>query len=494
MEEKNDGIGIISSDGTGSNDVIKDVTVITNSGIEANELKSGNDGTKHGTDAKTDDKTDDEQKQQHQQQKSRHQLKLEAISNDAAIMAQSKQSQLEATNSKEENNANTSNNTNTNANQNQTTQQSSNNRDKMTEKEAILDDLMKYMDNPLRSPLCRFVQTLIYHIGDVSFNVPESQSMIRNAMSIVLKEYIKILDMKASDIPYPHLYVNNTHNDHYFAHGSGTNAHDSNLDHNIHHDAFSIYDDSGKNLIGFSDNANDNNNDNTTNFNNLLNNATNANNSDEISDIVFQYQYKVLPIIWGILSAIKDDSAFDMDKHCAKSINKSLISLVEYSKSTSLWRPEWEILVTGVRGSLLSHFIQKPGIIDKVNVKIYSSQQLKDFFKESMEVIFKKSSSSVELREQHMRLATLCAIYERSLRKRLESKIKTLLTQQITKYSKSYSSARINKFCLLLSSVFVNVDQSHSIFFCFVLAVQGCFMCCFREQSKNETKTKPISK
>ena len=59
---------------------------------------------------------------------------------------------------------------------------------------------MKYMDNPLRSPLCQFVMEFVYSLGDISHCCDESAPIIRKAIIIVLEAYIKILKADDSDV------------------------------------------------------------------------------------------------------------------------------------------------------------------------------------------------------------------------------------------------------------------------------------------------------
>ena len=66
------------------------------------------------------------------------------------------------------------------------------------------DDMMKYMDNPLRSPLCLFVMELIYNLGDISHSVESAAPIIRSAVIVVLKEYIKILKEEDDEYDIDH--------------------------------------------------------------------------------------------------------------------------------------------------------------------------------------------------------------------------------------------------------------------------------------------------
>eukprot|EP01083_Nonionella_stella_P094927 266463_1 len=239
------------------------------------------------------------------------------------------------------------------------------------------NDLMKYMDNPLRSPLCSFVMEFVYNIGDISHAVEESAPIIRQAIIIILKEYIKIL--KEDDD------------------GLQTNIGDEyELDNTFksrrsrlsqHHHSF----------------------------------------------------YVVLPIIWGILNAIKEDVyvSINIDRKCALSISKCVDNLSKYNKNNTLWKSEWDILSTGVRASLLAYFLPPHGAI-KAPKKVFETRTIKEYFSLSMSIIgVKKSPSSIEVREQHMRLATICAIYEAKLRNKLEKTIKDILHFHINKYIKS---------------------------------------------------------
>ena len=261
---------------------------------------------------------------------------------------------------------------------------------------------MKSMDNPLRSPLCQFVMEFVYNIGDISHCVEESAPIIRAAIIIMLKEYIKILKEEDDNM--------------------GVIGDEYELDNN---------------------------------YNSRLINKKNRKHHSF---------YVVLPIIWGILNAIKEDVyvSLNIDYKTALSISKCVDTLTKYNKNngfSTLWKSEWDILSTGVRASLLAYFLPSQGPIEKPPKKFFETRIIKDYFKASMDVIgVKKSPSSIEVREQHMRLATICAIYERSLRTKLEKTIKDILNFHISKYIKSsFNVYKITPYyhpLLLLFSLF----------------------------------------
>merc|ERR1711972_1255256 len=98
--------------------------------------------------------------------------------------------------------------------------------------------------------------------------------------------------------------------------------------------------------------------------------------------------YVVLPIVWGILNAIKEDVSIHMDRNCAKSISKCVDTLSKYNRSnafSALWKSEWDILSTGVRASLLAYFLPATGPIEKAPVKLFESKTMREYFKASME-------------------------------------------------------------------------------------------------------------
>ena len=259
-----------------------------------------------------------------------------------------------------------------------------------TKQQQMDADLMKYMDNPLRSPLCQFVMEFVYSLGDISHASEESAPIIRKAIIIVLEAYIKIL--KADDTDVGGGGMGGIGDEYGFGEQMGL-GHVQGIGHH---------------------------------------------NNNSSSHHSF---YIIVPIIWGILNAIKEDVSVNMDRKSALSISKCVDTLSKYNKNnafSTLWKSEWDILSTGVRASLLAYFLPGEGPIEKPPKKFFDPKIIKDYFKISMDIIgVKKSPSSIEVREQHMRLATICAIYEKSLREKLEKTIRDILTFHISKYIKS---------------------------------------------------------
>lgn len=134
-------------------------------------------------------------------------------------------------------------------------------------------DLMKYMDNSLRSPLCRFVMEFAYSIGDISHAVESSAPVIRQAVIIILKEYIKILKEDNDDA------LTDDYDGHHSHHLGGQRSH--------HHKSSSRH-----------------------SF------------------------YIVLPIIWGMLNAIKE-GAVRVDRKSALSLSKCVDTLSKYNRNNA---------------------------------------------------------------------------------------------------------------------------------------------------------------
>ena len=63
---------------------------------------------------------------------------------------------------------------------------------------------------------------------------------------------------------------------------------------------------------------------------------------------IFHYEHKLLPIIWGILAAIKENTRFRMTKSTAKNVGKTVETLSKFSKTSSIWSNEWQNLCAGL--------------------------------------------------------------------------------------------------------------------------------------------------